>query len=82
MRHWWVDTDGKYEVLRDTSVPISICSMQVHVEFVVDKLILQQVCLQVLHFSPHSWRLTKNCLCCGTAFYTRVNLFYVMSSDF
>jgi hypothetical protein len=45
MRHWWIDTDGKNEELRDSPVPIAICPMQVHVEFVVDKLILEQVCL-------------------------------------
>jgi len=59
MRHWWIDTDGRNEVLRDTAVPVSICPMQVHVKFVVNKLLMEQVCLLVLHFSPHSGRLTK-----------------------
>lgn len=82
MRHWWIDTDGKNEVLGDTPVPVSICPMHVHVEFVVDKLILKEVCLQVLHFSTHSGMLTNNCLHCGTAFHTRVNLLCVMSGAF
>ena len=82
MKHWWIDTDGKNDVFGDTPIPISICPIQVHVEFVVDKLILEQVCLQVLHFSPQSGRLRNNCLQCGTVFHTSVNFFYVMSSDF
>ena len=82
MKHWWIDIDGKNDLLGDTPVPASICPIQVHVDFVVDKLMQEQVCLQVLHFSPHSGRLTNNCLRCGTTFHTSVNLLYVTSSDF
>ena len=82
MKQWQIDTDGKNDVLGDTPVPVSICPIQVHVEFVVDKLILEQVCLQVLHFFPHIARLTNNCLRCGTVFHTSMNFLYVMSSNF